>query len=449
MTPPPVIKIGPPPTSGASTSIGRQVQAMFAKHGPNWNKQGYTQFVLKWASVYKVDPRYLASLLLTENPSGNPSVINPKGAVGLAQIVDQSVNPSTNPDAIWDGPAVLTTQWKQNPNNAIKYAAWRLAGEINQYGSLDNAYSQGYNPGYRGAPPSRFLPKGVAVTSGPGTQATPAEGAGVSVAGTQARHALTDPWVVVTSKGVLKTVKAATAPQNTVRDATGAPYTLSQFTQVRNGLDSIYMAYTGQRASANAVAQYIKNPVSDYQIQQQLSNPSLNPRFYKSPIWLTHAPSYESVYKGIYGNDANVNSKQARQIITYGVTHNLDQTAFQQYLRDQPNYSSSEEYKGNAAQFRAGYESIYGTPDAAGEQNIDLAVRKGWNGDQWMQYLRSQPEYTASGEFQQNVYNLFSKLGFIKGAPTQATGLASTNFGPMAPTPAPNPAATGSALVNG
>jgi hypothetical protein len=44
-------------------------------------------------------------------------------------------------------------------------------------------------------------------------------------------------------------------------------------------------------------------------------------------------------------------------------------------LRKLPQYEQSEEFKANTAQFRSGYQQIYGTPDAAGEQKITEAAR--------------------------------------------------------------------------
>jgi hypothetical protein len=110
-------------------------------------------------------------------------------------------------------------------------------------------------------------------------------------------------------------------------------------------------------------------------------------------------------------------------------------------LRKLPQYEQSEEFKANTAQFRSGYQQIYGTPDAAGEQKITEAARAGWNGDQWMKFLRNQPEYKTSGEFQRNVYSLMANLGFT--TPGVTAPLAA--HGPQAPTPAPSPTATGSA----
>src|SRR4051794_23677804 len=122
-----------PPSSGKQGGIGAKLNTWIGQHAPGWKK--YAPALLKWSAVYKMDPLQLAAVLAgIENPSANPVAVSSAGAVGLAQILDKSVNPSLNPNAIWDGPAVLTDQWKQNPNNAIKYAAWRLAGQVSANG---------------------------------------------------------------------------------------------------------------------------------------------------------------------------------------------------------------------------------------------------------------------------------------------------------------------------
>ena len=439
MTPPPVIKIGPPPASG------RQPPA-YVKFVNKWSGKypGLKQWapqILQYAKEAHIDPVYFASVILTESGANQNAKPSSKGAIGIGQVMPLHIGEAVP----WDPNSRVTLADLQNPVFNLRWSAHYLATQVGNYG-YGGAYANGYNPGFVGGganDPLSRIPKGyLPGVSTPGVSGAAGAGTPTGPAATPVK----DPWVVVTSKGQIKFSTAPTAPRNVLTDAAGQAYTRSMYGRVSNGLDSIYLAYTGQRANPRAIALYIRAPVSDYEIQQRLSNPQFNPRFYKSPVWLTHAPSYESVYKGVFGNDTDPNSKQARQAITYGVVHNLDQAAFQQYLRDQPNYNTSEEYKGAAAQFQAGYQQIYGTPDLVGKQHIDLAVRKGWNGDQWMQYLRSQPEYTASGEFQKNLYGLFDRLGFtVPGAaPGSSAPLAAA--GPMAATPAPNPAATGSAL---
>lgn len=439
------IPVPPPPPAKKQSGLGGQLDAMLKANGAAW--RNYAPLILKWADVYKMDPLYLAAVLLTENASASLNAKpNAAGAIGPAQIVDSSVNPNLNPNAIWDGPAVMSPQWKANFNNAIKYAAWRMSGQIIARNGLDSAYAGGYNTtAYTGKPPSALLPKGYTPTSGPGTQPTPAETAGTSVAGTQARQGLTDPWVVLTPKGV-KTVAAPSPPKNALTDAAGAPYQLSQFKQVARSLDALYLAYSGARAPGKVVAAYIKNPVSDYEMTQRLANPKLNPRIFKSPIWQTHAPEYEAVYQKVYGNDAT----PPRDVVLKAVVNNLSGDGFLYELRQRPEYENTQEFKANTAQFRSGYQAIYGNPDPTGEAQIAKAARAGWNGDQWTQYLRNQPEYTGSGEFQRNVYSLFGRMGLVQGAPGASsapqTGLQAP--APAAPTPAPSLTATGSG-VNG
>lgn len=388
--------------------------------------------ILQYAAENHVDPLYYASVLMTESRVNAATGDSSAGAIGIGQVMPSHVGEYVP----WDQTRTtrVTAADLRNPVFNLRFAAYLLGQAVGNYG-YQGAYTQGYNPGFtptQGQPdPLTRLPNNyLAGVTSPGTSG--AAGAGTST-GATATTTATDKWVVVTPKGVVKVVAASTPPKNAVKDATGQAYNLSNWQQVQNSLDTIYLAYTGRRATAKSVAAYIKQPVSDYQLQIHLSDPTKNALFYKSPIWQTHAPEYEAVYKSIYGNDANASTPEARQAITYAVVHNLSGSAFQQTLRDRPDYSTSEEYKGAAAQFRSGYENIYGTPDATGEQKIDQAVRQGLNGDQWAQYLRSQPEYTGSGEFKRNVYSLFGNLGLVpQGAQTPLTG--ETGAAPAVPT---------------
>jgi DNA-binding FadR family transcriptional regulator len=374
--------------------------------------------IVQYAAENKIDPVYLASVLMTESRVNANTGDSSAGAVGIGQLLPSTFVGQYVP---WDKTRTqrVTAQDLRNPVFNLRLAASYLAQQVGNYG-YQGAYSQGYNPGFKataGQPdPIARVPHGyLPGVSSPGT----AGGAGAGTpTGPAATTTTADKWVVVTQKGGLKIVAAATPPKNAVKDASGQAYSLSNWQQVQTSLDSVYLAYAGTRATPKQVASFIKAPVSTYQLQQQLSNPNLNPRFTKSPIWLTHAPEYEAVYKSIFGNNADAATPEARQAIAYGVVHNLSETAFQQHLRDSAGYNASEEYKANAATFRSGYESIYGAPDAQGEQRIDQAVRQGMNGDQWQQYLRAQPEYTASGEFQRNVYNLFGSMALLPGGET-------------------------------
>lgn len=440
--PPPAKHTGPPSTTAALAAMAKKYPTV-----GQWIRSGLIENA---ATAWGVNPVELAAVLVREGGQATTKP-NSKGAIGPAQIVDTTVRRDLNPSAYQAFTAqfapngTLTPEQKANPVTAINYMAWRMAGTRYQYPTLDAWYaSPGYNPGYTGKGPSTFI-KGAGVA---GYQVnlpqSPAQKAGTSVTDTNAKAGVVSPWAVLTKTGTVKFVPSTAPPKGTITDAAGNPYTEQNYTQVANSLDTLYLAYTGTRASAKAVANYVKAPVSDYEITQRLSDPTQNPRFYKSPVWTTHAPEYEAVYKSIYGNDATPD----KAALTYGVVHSLTQTAFQQYLRDQPGYEKTEEFKANAASFRSGYQAIYGNPDPTGEQKISQAVKAGWNGDQWTQFLRSQPEYTASGEFQKNVYSLFSNMGLVPGAPGAAsapqTALAAP--APAAPTPAPSLTATGAGI---
>lgn len=439
--PAPAKHTGPPSTTAALAAMAKKYPTV-----GTWIKSGLIENA---ALAWGMNPVEVAAVLVREGGQATTQA-NSRGAVGPAQIVDTTVRRDLNPTgyqafaAQYAPDGKITAAMKADPVFAINYLAWRMAGSRADYPSLDAWYaSPGYNPGYTGPGPSTLI-KGAGVgTYQVNLPQTPTQKAGTTVTATNARAGVVSPWAVLTNHGTVKFVSATSPPKGTITDAAGNPYTQQNYSTVARSLDTLYLAYSGVRASAKSVANYLKAPVSDYEITQRLSNPDLNPRFYKSPVWTTHAPEYESVYKSIFGNDA----KPDKAALTYGVVHSLTQTAFQQYLRDQPGYEKTEEFKANAAQFRSGYQAIYGNPDPAGEGKIAEAVKKGWNGDQWTQYLRAQPEYTASGEFQRNVYSLFTRMGLVQGAPGASsapqTGLAAA--GPMAATPALSPTATGSA----
>lgn len=439
MASPPSFKIPAPPAKTGKGSAFQQFINYWAKRYPSLKANAPD--IQAAASAAKIDPVWFAGLLLLESGADYKAKDSSAGAIGIGQLEPSSFVGQPVP---WDSTRTVTLQDLRDPTTNLRLAAYYAAQKVGSLGYA-NAYSGqgGYNPGYtgnqvdpKGLGPQAFIQKwsGQYVPKTPST--SPQGPVGTQVPGGTAPPAqdVKDPWVIIGRNGGVKTVGGANAPRNAVRDGTGAPVKLSQFNAVGRSLDTLYMAWTGQRANPSVIANYIRNPVSDYEIQQRLADPKANPRLYRSPIWLTHAPDYDAVYKNVYGN----NVKPPVAAVRYAVVHNLSQTGFQEYLRQQPNYSSSEEYKANAAAFQAGYESIYGTPDAVGQQKIDQAARQGWNQDQWMEALRADPAYAQSGEFQKNVYGLFSRLGFIPGGQTALQAPA-----PAAATPAPSPAATG------
>ena len=200
---------------------------------------------------------------------------------------------------------------------------------------------------------------------------------------------------------------------------------ISQFQQTKSKLDPIYLAYTGKPASAIQVQHYIDNPTSTYQVELSLADPKKNPALTKSPVWLTNAGRYQQYYRDVFGPNVAV----PQSVVLYGTVHSLDEAAFkgmltQDKLPGQAQYTSSEQYKGLYAQYQNTYAQIYGLPDDLGKNMIKQAVTKGWTNDQWGNYLRQQPEYTQSGEYKQRSFALASSLGLIQGTGGAQTALA-------------------------
>jgi len=144
-----------------------------------------------------ITPTELAATLWLES-RGNPSASNPSGALGLAQILDTSANP-TNAAGVpfFRANRQISRQDKLNPSFAIQYMAWRMSGAVQKYGSLDVAYVKGYNPNFTGTGPSGFLPKGYVGTPNQTVKQTVTKSQ--QTAGL--KNTLNDPWVVETKAG--------------------------------------------------------------------------------------------------------------------------------------------------------------------------------------------------------------------------------------------------------
>lgn len=421
---------------------------MLSAHGPKWKP--YEQQILKWATVYKVDPLYVAAVLLQENASASPSAVSAAGAVGPGQIQDTTVDPSLNPTAVWDGPPTLSPQWKQNFANAIKYVSWRIAGAVDHYGSLDGAYAgsdgqvRGYNPGFTGEGPSQFLPKGYISSGTP----TPAETAGVSVAGSTARADITDPWVVIKNGQI--TTQTGLPPKNVLTYG-ATPLRLSQFNQAwKQTYRDTFFAYTGRQATPAEIQAILKNSVSVYTLGTQLAS---RPSFAGSPVYKQHAPALLADARAIMGNTFN----PPKGLISDAIAGNWDQATFEEKIRQLPSYENSNEFKTNYAQNESVYRSTFGeVTDANTKGLIQQVTKQGWSQQQFQQWLMGQDAYKQTPTYQAKTLSFLSQLGLITGAvPTltkdqvdQSLTAGDQLKAPAAPgaTIAPPPAAGGPAL---
>lgn len=366
MAAPPIIKIPPPSSSGKKNAFDQFVAA----------HKGLSQYktaIQQWAGEYGVPALWVAAAIWKEskgqNAPWNPAV---QGA-GVAQI--NLNNPPAAAQLVLGRP--LTKADAMNPNTAIQILAYSMTGAA----SLDQWYQSTWNPGFR-PDPQNVLPS------------TYLKGYTVSVTG----H----------------------TPQQKVAGETATKQAQTQNLaylelQARQTVDPLYLAYTGKRATTQQLADYVRNPVSTYQMQQALSNPKINPNIYNSPVWKTYEGKYTAWYQQVFGPNAVV----PKSVILDGIVHNKeDQAGFEADLRagkvpGQAAYNTSEQYLGGIADMTKVYSNIMGAPDAAGTALIQKAVMNGWNQSQMENYLRQQPGYTNSPEYQQRAIMLAQSMGMI------------------------------------
>lgn len=250
-----------------------------------------------------------------------------------------------------------------------------------------------------------------------------------------------DPYVTIRN-GALVPVKN---PKNAIH-VNGQPVTRSQALRGWQQYNDLWLSYLGRNITAGEFQHFLTNGWSQQRIiTQYLVN---RPNFTKSPIWKQKAGDYTDVWQQVYGPNAKPDQKVIKQAVISG----MSQTAFADQLRKRPDYVTSNEFKTNSAQLSTVYQKIFGTPDARGQNIVSQATLAGWTQDQFADWLRHQPEYTQSEEFQSKALGVANALGMITGSlPTMVPGnpLANPNGGPSplpndkrAPTPTGGPTPT-------
>jgi hypothetical protein len=373
-----------------------------------------------------ITPTELAATLWLES-RGNPSASNPSGALGLAQILDTSANP-TNAAGVpfFRANRQISRQDKLNPSFAIQYMAWRMSGAVQKYGSLDVAYVKGYNPNFTGTGPSGFLPKGYVGTPNQTVKQTVTKSQ--QTAGL--KNTLNDPWVVETKAG-FKYVNSPEPPKGTVSYG-GQPITRSEFTQVwKQTYADTFFAYTGRSAKPSEIVQILQNAPSVYSLGNQLASEKA---FSNSPVYKKAAPGLVQYARTILGE----NWKPSGGIIREAIAQNWDQSTFYAHLRQQPAYQNGPEFKTNLAQNQKVFEDIYGNADLHDPSIATLLKQKtlaGWTADQLNAWLRQQPAYKSSAEAQAKNVNFLSQLGLVTGAvPTLSGDQVDALLNPQFPT---------------
>lgn len=284
-----------------------------------------------------------------------------------------------------------------------------MGGGVATYG-YDGAYLKSYNP----KDPHRAkawaniqqtmssAPQEVqyAPSSGPGP--TPAAPGDTSVA------PFRDPYIT----GINKQGKFTTTNDpNRAMLYNGAPVTRSAFLTIKSSLTSHYISYTGERPSNSQISTYITKNWNEYTLDVLLSKGS---KFENSPIVKEFRPNLEARLRDVLPNGGKIPDELLRQAI---VNH-WDSDTLKDKLRHGKDYLKSNEFKGGVATLLNVHDTIMGTPDAKGMVTVKDAALAGWSADQYAAYLRSQPEYSRSPEYQSKAMTILDRLGLITGAQT-------------------------------
>src|SRR5262245_23576629 len=376
-----------------------------------------------WGRKYQLDPYYWGAVLLAESGArhrvGGAIVTSPGGkAVGIGQIgvshVGEHIPWFKNQKIVFtydDNPVTGILNYAVN----IRFSGFYLKQGVAKYGygtpgSRSGAYVQYYNP----ADPNRFkamdniwqtlgsrpadIPA-LAPTGGSGITPPP-RGAPVPQVPT-----FKNPYIA----GVDKNNKLHTTNNpNQALQFNGSPLTRSQFLSTRDALTSWFVSYTGQRPSNRQVQTYILKGWNTYTLSVILSK---GKNFKNSPIYKQFSNNYNAQLVTVLPPGQKVPLELVRQ----GAINHWDSTTLAVKLRKLPGYLASTEFKGNLATLMNTYSAIMGTPDANGLITIKDAALAGWSADQYASWLRSQPGYTRSPEYQTKALDFLGALGLIVG----------------------------------
>lgn len=181
--------------------------------------------------------------------------------------------------------------------------------------------------------------------------------------------------------------------------------THAEFNRRWSEYNDIYMDYAGRRATQKEARALIQNAVSFTALAKFLAT---KPAFYHSPIWKAKADGYLGIAR-------DMGVKVRKGFIGNAIVNSWDQGVFQEKLRSLPQYLSSNEFKTTTAGLENKFRSLYGEPDAEWKNYIKRAAIARWTPDQWDSYLRAQPFYKHSTEYRTNLSTFQGLLGF---APT-------------------------------
>ena len=408
-----------PPPKKTSLNAGAAFNQFILKHK---RLKPYADLLWKWSKVYGIDAVELAALVQFES-GGRADARSKANALGLAQIH----MPTWAGKEAWKGSGPVTEAAAKNPAFAVRFAAWYFSQKKAQYGSFDEAYRKGYNPGYTGPGPSSLLPKGYVPRTG---SLSPQEEASVAVETADEKAALTNAWAVRTKDGV-KFVTAADPPKNTIRSF-GQPVDQSGFLRAKQHYNDTYQAYVGKDAPDAAIAHILNTGLSDYALANRLSQ---SPNFKNGTVYKARAGGIVQYAKGLYGD----NWKPDPDLVRKAIVQNWDEGTLVAKLRARPEYLKGPQFKKDEAGKLFLHQSIMGQPDEAARTLIKEATLGGWSDDQYAAFLRGSDAYKYSPEFQTKALTFAKAMGLFTGAvPTLVDGTTTANTAPQISGPPPD-----------
>lgn len=373
------------------------------------------------AKVYHLDPVYLTAVLMTEDMSGDPNAQNPSGALGLGQILDGTVgnyNPRMNLVSLngteYHVGQAITRAMKTSPAFAIAYVAWRIKGGVIKYG-WPGAYTKGYNPG--GPDPSRYIPKNYVPTATNAAQGsvdtTALAGAakGIVASGN-------DPFITYDHK--TGKIGYSIYLTKAVMTYEGVPVTrslLQRETQDKAGIGGDYYNFTGRNPTPQIVARIMATGKNLQEVENSWISDTKH--FKNSPAGKKYFAGYQDAWSQIMGNNKAV----PWELVQEAAKSNLNETEFAARLRmdgfqgqkqnSQWSYLHSNEFQSRVDAYTTSYERIYGeTLKDPGMRNLAKdAALAGWDPTQWETWLRSQPQYTGTAEYQGHAMAILNQLG--------------------------------------
>lgn len=324
-------------------------------------------------------------------------------------------------------------------SNYLQAAHW--AGSSTTYGAavyknyVNGTYTQGNNAPVNLSPAAKAQVAAQAATlaaeaklgSAGYVDATAALSGAVAQA--KAVQHVADPWVTVTTtkNGTVKLGQATGyAPPKNVLTYGGEPVTKSALSSIwTSAYASTYEQYTGKVATTDVVVKTLQAGLSPFGLRAQLANQK---GFVDSPIYKQSAGAINNVSRQILGIDAPTD------IVKKALVENWDAQTLQNNLRKTPQYLKGPEYQTNVAQMGQVYKTIYGTPDAGATQTIRETAANGWTTDQFANYLRTQPQYKTSVEYESKAVGFLGAMGLLVGArPTLQPGVKGVGGGTAVP----------------